>query len=228
MSFGVGGSYPVEYGGGDGGADRIRSALRVLLGNAAPPEGGVLGLWMSSKSRAIDLAARLMEHAVMQVWPESATTGIPRWETLLGLPGDGYDVERVEEILVALTTEVRNDAGSIGDDLRSQVSPHLTVASRDRALSRVVQPGRLFGAWGSEVAPLRMALFSDEYVWRVVYELQTGEIAIPEAIVRDVRAFMHDRISAWEDYELVTDNGGVIGFWSDGANNSLTDQTLCY
>jgi hypothetical protein len=222
-SYGSGGGWPFEYGGGPSSAEKLHAALRSMMGNAPGPEGGIEDLWRRSKARAIDLAASLVEHAVAQSFPQTATTGIPRWEVLLSLVGAGYDEERRQAIILELTRESRGDVPTIEDELQA-FHPTLTVLAVPHAKSRVQQIGRIFEAWGSANRPIPVGLFGDEALWRIRYGFAPGETLIPKRIVRGVDAIMQERMSAWETYQL-TDDGSEFNMDGGLDGTSHMDQT---
>lgn len=219
MSYGFGGGWPFEFGGGDSTAEEILVALRAALGNVPPPEGGIDDLWRKGEAIVIDCANSLVEVAVAQAFPQLATYGLERWEELLGIIPSGYDEERRQRVVLLEATPPRADFPSLDEELAA-ISPKLSLVPPTRDRERVGQ----FGMFFNDDRFLRCMAFSDAYVWRVQYELGT-ETEIPVAIRREVERVMQDRMDAWETYELVDDGAA---FYMDGFNNSRMDQTRIY
>jgi hypothetical protein len=194
-------------------------ALRSVSGNVAAADGTIEDLWRKSKAVAIDAAASMVELATTQAFPESATIGIERWETMLGLvpTAEQSDQARRDAILDRMVALQRGDVPALDDALEA-----LLPGTRDRivdnATSIEAMPGRAFDLDG---AGLTHALYSQRAIHYVDAAFPDGPIT-DRKMLSKIEAHMADAIPAWEDFRVLT--GEPRRFYADGKNGSICDR----
>lgn len=230
---------PFVIGGETTDIEDIWRALRAMVGgeHGPGPEDGIDDLERQVVAERIAFADRAIERAFLQNFPGVATDALSIWEQLTLV--SGADNEVALRMLVEAAWRARE--GTTTPSLEAsltKISPKLSIDLEDFEVSHVTEPSKYFGPednippYGLTSPPGQVSAvlpnLATRDILRVVYNLESGELEIPENVTRDVAELLHERLPSWQTWTLVqysADNGP--GFFLDGGlhGESLLDVT---
>lgn len=228
--FGWQNSFPLELGGQPTRIEAIYSALRSAVGRggSAQDDSGLEGAWRAAKAQAIAASLDAYERAAFQALPAHATEHVPVYERVLGI-APGSDANEEDRRLAVVAAWVARVLATVGDLKRSlqTISPKFDVDEMDHDLSIVTMLGKMFPAYGDEATGVPMyPNYSDEFIVRVTYTMESGETKIPQAIHAAARRFLGTALPAWVDFEIMHRTDPEQGLICDGEDvGSVLDVT---
>lgn len=229
--FGWANSLPLELGGQTSHIENVYNALRnaVGRGGSAKDENGLEAAWRAAKAIAIATATDAYERAAFQALPEHATEHVPVYERVLGIaPGsDANEEDRRLAVLAAWTVRVLANIGTLKRSLQV-ISPKFDVDELAHEQATVTMLGRMFPSYGDESlhGVPQYPNYSDEFVVRVIYRLEAGEVSIPGMLLQAARRYLNTTLPAWVDFLILKRTSPTTGLICDGAAvGSVLDYT---
>lgn len=221
---------PHVIGGPSSRAEQHYYALRSAVGEGGAAKPGTLeDYWRACKAEWIATALIAPERAAEQALPHIATDLLPYYERLLGQRGTGELETRRREAASGFTFKPEAPMPLIEVSLQ-QIDPGFTVDEVDEDLTATTRLGKLFPARGYEVdlgVPERPN-FSTDFVQRVRFELDDGDVSIPAGPRRLAVEHLNEVLPAWVDWQIVIAAEEGSGFRCDGGpdGRSLLGQKL--
>jgi len=224
---GVGGGNPIPtaIGGGPSEVEQIYAALKSAVGDYnAGDDSTIDGAWRWSRSYGA-MAAECIRRAVMQIFPDRATSFIPVFEEILSLStgtAELSDEERRQRIIERWTTTI----SAVGPYLEEQlqlIDPLFSIISTDRDTSKTTENGRGFEDWdpvdpdasgppfeGGRKSSL-YANYSWDFVVLVKYDLGSGVISAEyKRRIEQAKEVLYYALPAWVTWNIFTSSGFIL------------------
>lgn len=226
MPYGWAYPYPESYGGAPSDIELIWLAMRAMVGGDIGV-GPVDGFEDSARQQdAIVMAQceRAVERAFFSAFPRIAEDALPLWQKLLG--AQAMDELDLRELLNEAWKAPNGATSPNLEEALQVLSPQLSIVVEPDSASTV--PGKIWAPldnvpdYGPRPAATLPAWTSSD-VLRVVYTLDddAGEVAIPEAVERDVSRLLQRRLPANQTWTLTTysASGSAGVFLLDGGDH---------
>ena len=224
---GIGGSNPIptEIGGGPSKYVQVYEALKATVGEPnAGADDSIDGAWRWSKALGM-IAAETTQRAMMQIFPNRATSFIPVFEEVLGLTtgtNELNDEERRQLIIERWTTTT----SAVGDSLEEKlqlIDLLFRLIVTDRDTSKTTETGRGFEDWntadpdacgpafGGGRKETLWANYSWDFVVLVQYELASGVLsAEQQRRLEQVKEVLYYALPSWCTWNIFTHSGFIL------------------
>lgn len=232
--YGWQGGWPLQWGGGPSAIEIARETLfaNVGVGHAAKADG-VDWRWREAKAGTYAALASLMEQAVAQHQPATATAALEFWRECYDVP-NGLDDQQAREICSTRFSHEFNPAAcpSVLERLQ-EIDPRFSIIVRDDADEVVTYPAaRAFQDYEGAV-PFNFPdgrdhslapMYSTRAIWFIHLDTDFPEDGTVERVaVEDATAFLQEEIPAWCDFQIT--GGDQDGFDLDVDNLDWTALT---
>ena len=217
MPFQIGGS-PSDY-------QQAYDALKSCVGEPnAGDDDSIDGAWRWARACGV-VAADCVERAMMQIFPDRATSFIPVFEEILLLTtgtAELTDEERRQNILARWTTTVSGTGPAIEDELQT-IDPLFVVIDTDRDTSKTTESGRGFEDWdvldadacGPAFGGGRTSSLYHNYSWDFVtlvqYQLASGVMSSEnKRTLVHAKQSLYYSLPAWVTWNIFTNAGFIL------------------
>jgi len=215
--FGWQAPWPFQWGGGPTPIEQALSALRAGVGKGhAADQDGVEWRWREARAIGIAIAMTMGERALMQFYPETATSGLPFYADLFQL--FGFSDQEIRD-QASVLMRPREDAGTADlEALLQQIDGNFSLLDVPWENESTTVHGSAFETDGVsfhfEDARKESLYpnFSTAFLVHVAYDLSGApptSFAAQNAI-RSARELLDDAIPAWCDYAIGGSAGGFI------------------
>lgn len=221
--FGWHNPWPLQFGGGRTLVEKHYDFLRKapgIGGVAIDEEESIDALWRQARARAMAALEAFSDRALVEAFPNRATSLLPYYEWLLGIPvpQGANDEERRAEATRRYTFEVPASMPALSDELTA-IDPRLSILDIPWDQVETTYEGRAFedldglepygGGRRSTITPN----YSTSFDVVVLFDLSaTGGVPTADdaRIIDLVKDYLADVLPSWVEFRVISSVGFIL------------------
>jgi len=220
MPFGWQSPWPLQWGGTPTPIEAALASLRAVVGKGHPADrDGIEWRWREARAIGLACVSVLMERAINQFYPATATDGLAFWRDLYSLPDSTPDQEARDTSAELFHREPKADIPTLTAELQS-IDPRFIILEKPWSSMITTIHGRTVEPWsgtpafnlpggrGDTIAPNYSDAFS------LAVQLTTGSTpptgSTELKTLQRARDYLDDALPAWVSYEIMGSTGFIL------------------